>query len=87
MFLHFWYRHEICDNPLTGNCEYSRSNRETLQLPIQMNLSKSRKHFALFCLNFWNLHEVSNILTKKNEYHRSSISELIDSGRCVYLNA
>ena len=63
-FLHFWYLDEISDNPLTGDYEYSRSNRENLQLPIQINLSKSRQHFPLFCLNFWNLHEISNILKK-----------------------
>ena len=84
LFLHFWYWHEISDSPLIGNREYSRSNRENLQLPIQMNLSKSCKHFALFWLNFSNLHEISNIPTKKNEYHRSSISELIESWRCVF---
>ena len=57
----------LLDNTLTGNYEYSCSNRENLRLPIQMNISKSRKHFALFFLNFSNLHEISNILKKKKK--------------------
>ena len=47
---------------------------------------KGRKPFALFRLNVWNQHEISNIL-EKNEPHRSSISEVIESERSVYLNA
>ena len=47
---------------------------------------KGRKHFALFCLNVWNQHETSNI-PKKNQPHRSSIPEVIDSESFVYLNA
>ena len=63
-FLHIWYLDEISDNPLAGNYEYSCSNRENLQLPTQINFLKSRKDFPLFCLNFWNLHEISNMLKK-----------------------
>ena len=48
---------------------------------------KGRKPFALFCLNVWNQHEISNILKKKYEPHRSSIPEVIDSENFVYLNA
>ena len=39
---------------------------------------------ALF-MNFRYLHEISNVL-KKNELHTSSISELVESERCAYLN-
>ena len=84
--MHFWYLHEISDSTLTRNHEYSRSNRENLQLPVQMNLSKSCKHFALFCLNFWNLHEIPNILAKK----MSIIGQVFlnsMSPEDVYLNA
>ena len=48
---------------------------------------KHRKPLTLFFLNVWNLHEVSNALKKKNELHRSSISEVIDFGISAYLNA
>ena len=41
-------------------------------------------------MHFSYLHELSNILIKKkqkkNEPDRSSISEVIDSERCAYLN-
>ena len=42
------------------------------------NSPKMDKPFALFCLRFWNLNEISNVL-KKNERHRSNVSEVIDS--------
>ena len=53
------------------------------------NYQKNPSPFAKYFLNFWYLHEISNILKKKkkNDPHRSSISEIIDSGRCAYLNA
>ena len=38
-FLHFWYPYVISDNTLTGNCEYSLSNGESVQSPSQINLS------------------------------------------------
>ena len=37
---------------LTGNCEYTRSNKENLPLPIQMQLSKKPKTFSKFLLDF-----------------------------------
>ena len=73
-------------NTLTANYEHSRSNRENLPLPIQIQLSKKSKIFCCFfcifgiCIKF-------AIFWNKNEPHRSSISEVIDSERCAYLNA
>ena len=51
-FYHFWYLYEISDNTLTRNYEYSRSNRENLQLPIEIKLSKKAIGFWLyfFCI-------------------------------------
>ena len=39
-------------NTLTANYEYSRSNRENLPSPIQMQLSKKPKIFCCVCLAF-----------------------------------
>ena len=71
---------------MTTNFEYSRSNREHLPFPIQMQLSETPKTFCQFIafleatLNFEHFE-------KKNQSHSSSISEVIDSERCAYLNA
>ena len=56
-------------NTLTANYEYSRSNRENLPLPIQINLSK--KPYIFCCIFFY--FQCSE-KKKKNEPHRSSIS-------------
>ena len=37
---------------MTGNYEYSCSNRENLQLPIQVKLSRNQKHFVVLWLYF-----------------------------------
>ena len=39
-------------NTLTANYEYSCSNRENLQLPIQMQLSEKPKTFCQFFIAF-----------------------------------
>ena len=71
---------------LTGNYEYSRSNRDNLQLPIQIKFSKNASTFYTIALKFlvvtWNF----QCSEKKNERHRSSIFEVIDSERRAYLN-
>ena len=74
-------------NTLTANYEYSRSNRENLPLQIQIKLSKKP---LIFCCSFFAFLESTlnfQCSEKKNEPHRSSISEFIDSKRCAYLNA
>ena len=38
----------ISVNTLNANCEYSRSSRENLPLPIQMQLSEKPKTFSEF---------------------------------------
>ena len=40
-------------NTLTANYGYSRSNRENLPLPIQMQLSKKSKIFCCSVIAFW----------------------------------
>ena len=73
-------------NTLTANYEYSRSNRENLPLPIQMQLSEKPKTFSEFFIAF--LESTLNFehFEKKDEPHRSSISEVIDPERHAYLN-
>ena len=51
-----------------------------------MQLSENQKYFTAFLLRFWNLHWILNIL-KKTEPPSLSISEVIDSEICAYLNA
>ena len=42
--------------------------------------------FLDFLLSFWNMHEVLNILNKKEEFLSLIITEIIASERDVYLN-
>ena len=42
----------VLNNTLTSKYQCSRSNRENIQLAIQIKLSKNGKYFALFFLNF-----------------------------------
>ena len=74
-------------NTLTANYEYSRSNRENYRHQVKCNYLKKHKSFAAFFLQFWNLHFQCFEKKKKNEPHRSSISGVIASERCAYLNA
>ena len=71
-------------NTLTANYEYSRSDRGNLVFPIQIKLSEKQLTFCdLFFCHCWYLHEISNLLKKKNELHRWSVSEVTDSKRCA----
>ena len=73
-------------NTVTTDYEYSRGNKENLQLPIQRQLSEKLKTFSQFFIAFLkctlNLEHF-----EKNEPHSSSISEDIDSERRAYINA
>ena len=73
---------------LTADYEYSRSNRENLPQPIQMQLSKNilRKIYSIFetFIKFWTFWKNKE---KDNEFHGLRISEIIDSERRSYLNA
>ena len=69
---------------LTANYDYSRSTKENLPLPIQIKLcKKNHSIFAAFLVYAWNFQSSE----QKNEPHSSSISEVIDSEGCYYLNA
>ena len=68
---------------LTANYEYSRSTRENLPLPIQMQLSQK---FWCFFIAFFEFPLNFEHFEKTNEPHSSSISEVIDSDRRAYLH-
>ena len=76
---------------LTANYEYSRSNRENLPLPIQMQLSKKAKIFCCIFISFLkstlNFEHFEKKKKKKKGPSSLSISEVIDSERRAYLNA
>ena len=65
---------------MTANYEYSRSNRENLPLPIQMQLSgKPTTFLSIFCCIFGIYINFEHFETKKNDPHSLSISEVNDS--------
>ena len=59
-------------------CTFSDNNFQQLNL-------KKKTHFVNFWLHFWNVHEIENIL-KKKEYPNLIINEIIESERDVYLS-
>ena len=71
---------------MSGKCEYSRSNRENLVRPFQINLSKKLSNFRCkffpFLVSTW----VFQCSEKNNEPHRSRISEVINSEVCAYIS-
>ena len=72
---------------MTANYVYSRSNRENLPLPIQMQLSEKPKTFFEFFIAFLESKvNFEHFEKKKNESHNLSISEVIDFERRAYLN-
>ena len=72
---------------LPANCEYSRSNREKLPLPIQIKLSKKTKDFLPYFFDICGIYSKLPISWSKNVPLSSSISEVIHSERCAYLKA
>ena len=52
-------------NTLSNDVRYSRRNMQIFWQQFQTPLSQKRKTFFDFLLNFWNVHEIENILKKK----------------------
>ena len=52
-------------NRLTADGKYPVQDIENLQLPIQMQLSENQKLCLKFLFQFWNLHQILNILKKR----------------------
>ena len=73
-------------NILTENDKYSYLKRKNFPQHIQMQLHKKQKTFFQILLFFWKLQFTLNILIKKDKPQSLSISENIDSKKCVYLN-
>ena len=76
----------ISINTLTASYEYSRSNTNNLPLALQMQLSDKLETFSGLFITF--LESALNFehFEKKNLPHSSSIFQVIDSQRRVYLN-
>ena len=53
-------------NTFSNDVKYSRRNMQIFWQQFQTPLSQKRKTFFDFLLNFWNMHEIENILKKKN---------------------
>ena len=60
-------------------CRYSGNNFKRFYL-------KKKTHFVNFWLHFWNVHEISKIPKKKEEYPCVIFTEIIASERDVYLS-
>ena len=76
---------------MTAHDEYFRYNKENLQLPTQIQLSKKLKTFCCIFTAFLKStlsfeHFEKNENKKKSGPHRLSIFEIIDSERHNYLN-
>ena len=71
---------------LTANYESSRSNTDKLPFPVQMQLSEKQIIFSGFLIAF--LESALNFehFERKKQPHGSSISDVNDSRRRVYLN-
>ena len=52
-------------NTFSNDVKYSRRNMQIFWQQFQTPLSQKRKTFFDFLLNFWNVHEIENILKKK----------------------
>ena len=52
-------------NTLSNDVKYSPRNMQIFWQQFQTPLSQKRKTFFDFLLNFWNVHEIENILKKK----------------------
>ena len=86
IFNHIWHFRTAW---LHVTCELRvlRINRENLPLPIQIQYLKNQKSFAAFFFCIFGINIKFPIFWKVIEPHRSSISAVSDSKRCVYLNA
>ena len=81
------YPHRLSVNTLIANYKYSRSDTDNLSLVVQMQLSQKLETFSRFFIACFESALNLENFEKKNEPHSSSIFEVIDSQRRVYLNA
>ena len=57
-----------------------------LRNKLKQHYLKNKRLFLDVLLHFWNLHEIWNILKKKDEYPGLIILEMMDFERGGYLN-
>ena len=74
-------------NTLTAEYMYSGRNMQTFTQQVQMPLSLKQKSFSPFFISFLKSTSNGEHFQKKGESSSLSISEIIDSKRCVYLSA
>ena len=68
-------------NTLTANDKYTVRDSGNLSLAIETHLSLRPTVFQILLLHFWNLHQILNILKKKEYRHSYFISEITDCER------
>ena len=73
-------------NTLTPDDKYFRRKKKIFWQQLQTSLSQKGKTFFYCLLHFWNLHEIQNILKKKEEGSSLIITKFIGSERDVYLS-
>ena len=73
-------------NILTADVKYSCRNMQNLFNNFKRYYLKSGRLFLDFLLHFWNVHEMQNILKKKDECPCLIISEIIVSEGDSYWN-
>ena len=71
---------------MTFNYEYSPSNTDNLPLPVQMQLLEKVETFAQSFIAFLEYPLNLDKFKKNSEPHGSSIFDVIDSKRRVYLH-
>ena len=77
----------LFDNTLTANYEYFRSILQNLHLPIEIKLSEKPSTFCCIFFSIFRIYIKFAMFCCKKNPHSSSISEVIESERCAYLNA
>ena len=73
-------------NTLTADNKYSPCNVHNFAQQVKRHYLQNKKLFLDFLLHFWSVHEIQNILKKKDEYPCLIISEIMDCERGGYLN-
>ena len=74
-------------NTLTPSYEESSSNRDNLELPVHMEVCKKLQKFFRIFIAFFESALNFGHFENKNEPHGSSISDVIDSQKRIYLHA
>ena len=77
----------LIGNTLLADHMYSRHHWENFPQHVQAPLSEKTKFFIKFLLHFGNLYNIFVHFDEKDQLHRLNILEVIDWGKCGYLNA